>query len=401
MATVKVKLRLSGADDRRSSIYYQIIHERKVRQISAGFAIYPEEWNVKHSAVVIRSSGDRRLMLLTVRDGIRRDVDRLHRVIRKLDEDGMGYSVDDVVNEFRSYISALSLSGFINSIITRLRRNGKIRTSETYKSALGSFLKFRNSEDVMLDCVSAAMMEDYEAWLRCRGVSSNTVSFYARILRAAYNRAVEDGIIDDRNPFRRVYTGVDKTVKRALNLSVVRKIRSLDLAESPAEDFARDIFMLSFYMRGMSFVDMAFLRKKDLCNGYVTYRRRKTGQLISVLWTDEMQQILDKYPANESKFLLPIIRKSGDNELNSYRNRAYFINRHLKEVGRRAGVGIPLTMYVARHSWASVARAEGIPVSVISEGMGHDSEVTTQIYLASLDTSAVDLANSQILQALK
>ena len=59
---------------------------------------------------------------------------------------------------------------------------------------------------------------------------------------------------------------------------------------------------------------------------------------------------------------------------------------------------IPLTMHVARHCWASVAKSKNIPLSVISEGMGHDSEETTRIYLASLDTSVVDKANSLILK---
>ena len=194
-----------------------------------------------------------------------------------------------------------------------------------------------------------------------------------------------------RTAFRKVYTGVDKTVKRALPLTSIRKIRSLDLSLSPSLDFARDMFMMSFYLRGMSFIDMAFLKKSDLRNGCVTYRRHKTGQQLVIAWTDEMQVLLDKYPENGSDYLLPIIRNPGTVELYAYRNAGYNINRSLKN----------LTLYVARHSWASAAKAKGIPLSVISEGLGHDSEATTQIYLASLDTSVIDNANSLIMQSLK
>ena len=178
-------------------------------------------------------------------------------------------------------------------------------------------------------------------------------------------------------------------------------LRTLDLSRTPALDYARDMFMMSFCLRGMSFIDMAFLKKTDLKDGYVTYRRRKTGQLLVIEWTREMQRILDKYPANESCYLLPVIRRTGTNERSVYRNAAYSINRSLKRVAPMAGVTIPLTLYVARHSWASAAKAKGIPVSVISEGMGHDSEATTQIYLAALDTSAVDRANTIILKSLR
>jgi len=228
----------------------------------------------------------------------------------------------------------------------------------------------------MLDCITADMMESYEAWLRSRGISSNTISFYARILRAVYNRAVEEGVIENRNPFRHVYTGVDKTVKRALPLSVIKKIKALDLTQSPTLEFARDMFLMSFYLRGMSFIDMAFLKKTDLRNGYVVYRRRKTGQQLVIEWTREMQLILDKYPENKSCYLLPVIRNPGTNERCIYRNVGYKINHNLKIIAERVGVEIPLTLYVARHSWASAAKAKGIPLSVISEGMGHDSETT-------------------------
>lgn len=158
--------------------------------------------------------------------------------------------------------------------------------------------------------------------------------------------------------------------------------------------------MLSFFFRGMSFIDMAYLKKSDLKNGIITYRRRKTGQQLQIEWTKEMQMTLDKYPENESGYLLPIIRGTGTNDRNTYRRVGYNINHALKRVAAKVGITMNLTLYVARHSWASAAKAKGIPLSVISEGMGHDSEATTQIYLASLDTSVVDRANSLIMKSL-
>ena len=165
-------------------------------------------------------------------------------------------------------------------------------------------------------------------------------------------------------------------------------------------DYARDLFMLSFYLRGMSFIDLAYLKKSDLTNGVVTYRRRKTGQKLTIRWTGEMQKILGKYPENKTEYLFPIITSRTANPRNQYRNRHYAVNRYLKTVAQKVGLQMPLTTYVARHSWASIAKSKGISVSVISEGLGHDSEQTTQIYLASLDTAAVDKANDIILAAL-
>lgn len=113
-----------------------------------------------------------------------------------------------------------------------------------------------------------------------------------------------------------------------------------------------------------------------------------------------MQAILDRHTDTGSDYLLPIIRTGSTNERGLYRNAGHTINRRLKQIGKLIGIAFPLTLYVARHSWASGAKAIGIPVSVISEGMGHDSESTTRIYLASLDNSVVDNANSRLIKCL-
>lgn len=401
MTSIKVKFRPSTVAANEGTIYYQIIHERKVRQLLSNYKVFPYEWDDNRSMVIYSPQSERKPFILSIRERIRWDVERLTKIDRKLDADGLAYTADDVIEEFNRYSHEYSLFNFMESVIIKLKQNCKTRTSETYFVTLNSFKKFRNGEDIMLDSLTSEVMEAYEAWHKQRGIAPNTISFYTRILRAVYNRAVEQDIIENRNPFRHVYTGVDKTVKRALPLATIKKIKALDLSLTPSLDFARNMFMLSFYLRGMSFIDMAFLKKTDLRNGYVSYRRRKTSQQLIIEWTIEMQMILDKYPENASEYLLPIIRNPSTNERCTYRNVGYNINRNLKRIAEMVGVQIPLTLYVARHSWASAAKAKGIPVSVISEGMGHDSETTTQIYLASLDTSVVDRANSLILKCLK
>ncbi|MBD5239310.1 MAG: tyrosine-type recombinase/integrase, partial [Bacteroidales bacterium] len=377
MASIKIKFRPSTVADHEGTIYYQIIHERKPRQLLTDYHVFSYEWDENRSMVTSTQKSERKSFILSIRERIRWDTERLTKIIRQLDNNGLSYTADDVIDEFNRYSNEYSLFNFMENIIIKLKQNGKTRTSETYTVTLNSFKKFRQGEDIMLDCLSSEVMEAYEAWHQQRGVSPNTISFYTRILRAVYNRAVEDEIIENRNPFRHVYTGVDKTVKRALPIAIIKKIKVLDLELIPALDFARDLFMMSFMLRGMSFIDMAYLKKTDLKNGYITYRRRKTGQQLTIEWTKEMQMLLDKYPENNSDYLLPIIKNTGTNERYTYRNVGYNINHNLKTVAKKVGITIPLTLYVARHSWASVAKAKGIPLSVISEGMGHDSEATT------------------------
>ena len=402
MASVKVKFRPSTVSGREGTLYYQIIHNRVVRQINTEYKLFVSEWDCHSETVVLHHLSpeqERNNYLLSISSRIRWDKDRLNKIIHTLSQSGR-FVTDDIVVRFRGGRQEQSFNDYICQQIARLKRLGKIRTSETYMAALRSFSGFMNDKAVLFDQLNADLIAEYEAYLKGRGNSPNTVSFYMRILKAVYNRAVEDGLTEQRHPFKSVYTGVEKTMKRALSLNDIRRIKGVDLSLKPSLDYACDMFLFCFYTRGMSFIDMAYLRKKDLQNGTLSYRRRKTGQQLFIKWEKCMQDILDKYPINETEYLLPIITKQDEDYRKQYANKLHHVNYLLKKIGKLLDLPIPLTMYVGRHSWASIAKSRNVPVSVISEGMGHDSENTTQIYLASLDTTVVDKANKKILDLL-
>ena len=399
MASVKVKFRPSTTTGKEGTIYYQVIHNRVVRQIYTDYKLFASEWQSHSEAVILHrvpNKQERNNYLLSITSRIRWDKDRLNKIIQVLSQSGT-FVTDDVVVRFQNNRQGPSFNNYIRQQIARLKRLGKIRTSETYTAALRSFNGFMNDKEVLFDQINSDLIAEYEAYLKGRGNSPNTVSFYMRILKSVYNRAVEEGLTEQRHPFKSVYTGVEKTLKRAISLNHLKRIKGLDLSLKPNLDFARDMFLFSFYTRGMSFIDMAYLRKKDLQNSILSYRRRKTGQQLFIKWEKCMQEIVDKYPVNETEYLLPIIIQRDVDYRKQYTNELHRVNHLLKKIGKQLGLSIPLTMYVGRHSWASVAKSRNVPISVISEGMGHDSENTTQIYLASLDTSVVDKANKKIL----
>lgn len=400
MASIKVKFRPSSRADREGRIFYQIIHDRKTRHIPTDYRLFPHEWNDAAGSLIVKNNTDRAPQLNSIQERIKCDIDRLNRMIRQLESKSSPFVTEDIVAGFQRSTSDISLFNEMEKAIARLSRNGKTRTSQAYATALRSFRKFRRDDDILLEDLTSTVMEGYQAWLQQQGVSQNTISFYIRILRAVYNRAVEEELTENRHPFRHVYTGVDKTVKRALPIKLIRKIKNLDLTLNPELAYARDMFILSFMLRGMSFIDMAYLKKTDLCNGHITYRRRKTRQQLTIAWIPDMQRILDRYPENKSDYLLPIIRKPGTKERYVFKNVGERINSRLKTIAKMVGVDIPLSMYVARHSWASIAKARGVPLSVISEGLGHEKESTTLIYLSTLDSTLVDKANNMILKLL-
>ena len=399
MASVRVKFKPSAIEGKEGVIYYQIIHNRVVRQLKTKYLLYNKEWDNLNGELNFDSC-DRTDYLFSIQQHIKMDIQHIENIILFLKSQYRNFTADDIIQFSKRQTETHSLYSFMYLIIHHLHFLGKYRTSEAYRTTLRSFMRFRENNDIMLHDINSDVIQMYEAYLHSCGITKNTCSFYMRILRAVYNRAVDQGLIQQLKPFRNVYTRVDKTVKRALSFDEIKEIKNLDLPHNSNLDFARDMFLFSFYTRGMSFIDMAYLKKKNLVNGMLKYYRHKTGQLLCIRWEECMQKIIDKYRIAETPYLLPIITKSNTNPRLQYLNTMRLINNHLKRLAKLLNLRIPLSMYVARHSWANIAHCKNIPIAVICEGMGHNSEKTTRIYLASLNNIIIDNANAEILSGL-
>lgn len=402
MTRIKIRFRPSTVAGKEGSLYCQVVHGRQVRQLRREYRIFQDEWDERLLCVRTEAGRpDRGAYLAWVQARLSAEKEFIAGVVRRLEESGRTFTAGDVVAAFRAACPAgQGYFSFARQVMARLRETGRVRVAEAYASSLNRFARFAGKEDLCFGDVSAELMAGFEAHLADAGLKPNTVSFYMRNLRAIYNRAVEKGLAEQNHPFRHVYTGVEQTAKRAVPVRVMNRIRQLDLSAWPSRELARDLFLFSFYTRGMSFVDMAFLKKKDLRDGILVYRRQKTKKQLSIRWEKPMQGIVARHGLPDSPFLLPIIRHAGKEERRQYLNAIHWMNKALKNVGKMAGCPLPLTFHCARHGWASIAMSQKIPLPVISEAMGHDSESTTRIYLALLDTSVIDKANAQVIRSV-
>lgn len=404
MTTLKLIFKMADNKGREGTLVFLVSHRHTVRRVSTKCRIFADEWDERNNCMLLMSpvSAGRNKTLTAIHHKVCDIRQRLNGIISKYDCAGLPYNTADIIYSYHHLPASAhnSVSGFIQRLISSLRQQGRLRTADSYRQLLNSITTFRNGSELCFGMINATFAESYESWLRSRSLCRNTTSFYMRILRSVYNKAVAEGIAPKGEPFATVYTGVDKTSRRAVSMAAIRRVKALNLSGDKSLAFARDIFLFSFYMRGMSFVDIAYLRKKDLCNSYVVYSRKKTGQQLTVRWERPMQTIVDAYGPTPTQYLLPIITREDGTERTQYLNAMLRVNRNLKKVGALAGISTPLTMYVARHSWATAAKERDVSVGVISEAMGHDSENTTQIYLASIQTGKIDEANRDILSGL-
>ena len=292
------------------------------------------------------------------------------------------------------------LGEYVRELTQRLYKNGKYRSAEIYTCTLRSFMKFRKEKDLLISQLDSLIMEDYESYLRKNGLTLNTISFYMKRLRAIYNKALEQYGLEDRKPFAHSFTKNTPTAKRALTAENIHQIVAATTV-TEEEALARDLFLFSFYTRGMSFVDIAFLEKGSLKDGQLIYKRKKTGKELRVAWRPCMQEIADRHPSLDGKHLLGIVNQNVVTDVKKqYHYRQCRVNKALQKFTRRIGIPMKVTMYCARHSWATIAREKNIPISVISDSMGHNSEKITRIYLKSINDDVIDRYNDMLIEAI-
>ena len=150
----------------------------------------------------------------------------------------------------------------------------------------------------------------------------------------------------------------------------------------------------------MNFIDIAYLKINNIIDGRIQYTRAKTGKSYSIKISQPVQQILSYYTKGKkpNDFVFNIINgTTPEEQLLSFKNVRRSYTKWLKKLATRCGIESNLTSYVARHSWATIAKDLNIPISVISEGMGHEDIKTTQIYLDSFDDDVIDQANQLII----
>lgn len=393
MTTVKVKLRPSTIEGKAGTIYYQITHRRIIRQITTDIHILSKYWNATQQRIVSSASD-----IITFQYRIDSDLLLLQSVIKTLEASGSEYTVDDIVKQYRIGSNHVFILAFMQEQIDYLRRCNRYGTAKNYEKTMSSFGEFLGNVRLPLSAMTEQVITDYNAFLVQRGLVRNSVSFYMRVLRAIYNKAVRQRLIEQQHPFTEVYTGIDRTRKRAVSESIIAQLHRLELEPGSPLALCRDMFIFSYCTRGMAFVDIAYLKKSNLQNGMICYARRKTGQLLSVRIEPSIQRIIDRYSGTDSPYVFPILTSFDATE--AYEQYQVALNTHNRLLGRLSemlGCGCKLTSYTSRHSWATAARNHNVPISVISQGMGHTSEQTTQIYLAMLENSVIDEANKTII----
>lgn len=292
----------------------------------------------------------------------------------------------------------LTLGNYINERVHNKRSLGKYSTADLYQAAGCHFRNFCGNKDCRLSDLTPTLVADFADYLRSLRLKTNTINSYLSSLRAIFNAALQSRIIRVKeHPFSFLKLKRDLTAKRAVSVDIFKKMAAMDFSGEPKLDLAADLSLFSFMAYGMPFVDIVHLKKNNIVGDEIVYNRQKIGAEIRIKLTTGMQMLIKKYK-NEGSYLFPVL--TDYTGYYGYKFRLALHNESLKKIGRLLHVPVKMTSYVMRHTWASEALRCNIPITVISQAMGHTSEKTTRIYLSQLDTSVLNRANKLIIGGL-
>ena len=384
-------------------IMIRLIKDRKVSYLSIGGSCSKLLWDKKENLPKKKHPLYKELVILITKKKL-----EANKLILKLDESGTDYSISEITRELKkNKLNKKSLFTYFDDVIKNLINNDKIGYANVFKSTKNSIKKFLDNKEIEFISIDDHFLRKYDEYLLSNNVSLNSVFVYMRTFKTLINYARKDNLIKKEfNPFIdfdfKKYSRV-KTKKRAITKSQMKVIIDLELESGTRLFNSKSYFLFSFYARGINFIDIAYLKWENIKNNRLLYTRKKTNENFSIEITKELKTILDYFkPFNNSKndFIFPILNENHISAISKdYRidKVLKMVNADLKIIAEKTGIEENLTTYVARHSYATIMKFNGVSTSLISQSMGHNSEKTTQIYLDDFGNDILDEASRSLI----
>lgn len=311
----------------------------------------------------------------------------------------------DLLNQQTVKNKSENLYTFLDGEIRNLEAIGKIGTAKCRHETKNSMLRFDSNKNLKFEQITVNWLTEYEQNLRERGCKDGSISVRMRTLRAVYNSAVKLGITSNINlPFDKYKISKLKveTNPRGIPKEDIEAIQNLDTIEYPKLKFTKDLFLFSYYVGGMNFIDLTLLTNNQIVkNERIRYFRTKSKSFIELKIHNSAKPIMEYYQAHNigTQYIFPILLSDQLAPKQKYNRllkmRAKF-NRDLKEIGRICSIELDLSSYVSRHSFAGNLKSSKVSSDEISELMGHKDIKVTQAYLKRLSNDVLDSAMDKL-----
>lgn len=380
------------------NIIFRITHNRKVYTLNSGFQTLELHWNDKRNEID-KSHPNAKLLNLKVTQ----QYFKIQQAILQLDDDFSMEKLRFMIDDNPKKQLNTTFKTFSDKLISQMIEINRTGNAIVYQTAVNRLVSFYGRDDFGFHEIDYSSLDDFALHLSKHGLKQNSISNYFRSIRAIYNKAIKSKVVERSfYPFHDISIKSEKTAKRAISKDDITKLKQLHLEANSTAERSLKYFLISFYLRGISFTDLAYLKQSNIIDGRVEYKRRKTHKNYNIKLFPEAQVLLQQLNVDGGKYLLPILPNDAlEDSLETKKIIRQFIkttNKYLKRLSEIAELASPVTTYTSRHSFGTIAKRLGYSNELIAEALGHEyGNKITNIYLDTFDTDVLDAMHKHVI----
>ena len=399
MANIKTLLDLRRAkSDGTFNIIFRITDYNKVYTINSGVALQHHYWDDKSGKVVKEYPNAK---LLNIK--LSKHFFKIEQAILTLDDEFSIEKLKAILSGKPQVEIPDTFKVFADKIIQQMMEANRVGNALVYQTAVNRLITFCG-KDISFEEVNYKLLDQFSHHLIISGLKINSVSNYFRSIRAIYNKAIKLKVVErSLYPFYDISIKSEKTAKRAISKDDIFKLKYTSLEKHSTAWKSLNYFLLSFYLRGISFTDLAYLTTNNIINGRIEYKRRKTHKNYSVKLLPEAEILFQQFEVVGSKYLLPILPNDAvEDSLKTkkvIRQCIKTTNKYLNRLALEVGLGSSVTTYTSRHSFGTIAKRLGYSNELIAESLGHQyGNKITNIYLDTFETDVLDAMHQHVIK---
>ncbi|MDB5015349.1 MAG: Site-specific recombinase XerD [Mucilaginibacter sp.] len=400
MASIKIILdKRKAKTDGSYPICFQICHKRKTTTRSTKIYVQENEWDE-----TIKSIKKSNPLHKSLNVKLKKDLADLQSQLLLADEGKVQEYLNPIPQPKPIAEVKKTIYQFAQELIDQLKTDSKTGNAWVYKSTANALKEFHPDEGLYFEDIDYQFLIKYNSFLAARKIKHNSIYLYIRTIRIFFNKAIKSKVVERSHyPFYDYKLRPEKTKKRAIDIAVLKGIKAVVLSSNTSIWHTKNYFLLSFYLIGISIVDLALLKKTNVKNGRIIYKRRKTGKWYDIKLHSEAIEILNYY-SDTSEYLLPIANSNAPDDeqlILGIKGKTKLINKFLSQISMRLNIDQKITTYTSRHSWATMAKRAGFSIEIIAEALGHEyGNRTTAIYLDNFDQSVIDEVNEKVINLI-
>ncbi len=390
--------------DGTNPILVRITYDRIRKYVSTGCSAKKEDWDYELEQMITKKDGKRLNKAIDVNKQINRKLAEIERECLSMGERFQLHKIGSKITKTDD------LSKYMQSVIESLLSDDKPGNAVVYRTTFNSLMQF--DSNLRFSKIDSKFLDRYAKHLNQKGLSQSAQNNYIRTLRAVFNRAIAEEVIDENiYPFSRrngesgkfkVSSLSVKASPIGLSIEQMLTLKSCEVSEKDGSAEAKRIFLLSYFLRGMSFTDLARLKWNDIQNQRFNYIRKKLqnrqgAKSLNVSIPEKAAEILEYYTQFGGIYILNVLDGTEKTEKamrQRIQGKLKIINAGLKIISKSNNLPEQLSSYWARHTYAKTLNSNSVPLSVIQQALGHAELSTTGIYIKSMNQEEVDATSN-------